>query len=53
MLRRPSALCAIPREEGCSSTAIEASANFAEAVWSNPVHRGSASAKLAEASAVP
>jgi hypothetical protein len=53
MLRRPSALCATPREEGCSSTAIDLLAIATPAVWNNLADRDSAGVAIANKSAVP
>jgi predicted esterase len=53
MLRQPSACHHSPREEGCSSTAIDASYKFEAPTWNNPAHRGSGASNLYEASAVP
>jgi hypothetical protein len=53
MLRRPSALRASQREEGCSSTAIEQLLNVEHAVWNNLADRGSAGVAIANKSAVP
>jgi hypothetical protein len=53
MLRRPSALCAIRREEGCSSTAVATSRWIDTAVWNNPGNRGSAVSIHRDVAAVP
>jgi len=53
MLRRPSALCATPREEGCSSTAIGLTRTEISAVWINLSGRGSAEISVRVNPAVP
>jgi hypothetical protein len=53
MLRRPSELPAIRREEGCSSTAFEATENSVNGVWSNHADRGSPLTEFSVASAEP
>jgi hypothetical protein len=53
MLRRPSALCAIPREEGCSSTAFGRVMPITTTVWNNLVDRGSVSVPMVYFPAVP
>jgi hypothetical protein len=53
MLRRPSASPSIPREEGCSSTAIRNIAMRMRVVWDNPVGRGSTRMRIAILRAVP
>jgi hypothetical protein len=53
MLRRPSALCATQREEGCSSTAFAGKSSMLGTVWSNLTSRGSVPSVLDFSAAVP
>jgi hypothetical protein len=53
MLRRPSELPGIRREEGCSSTAFDSVTTVGDQVWNSPAYRGSWSPTVVTLSAVP
>jgi hypothetical protein len=53
MLRRPSECLAVPREEGCSSTAFASLVRNSSALWFNLAGRGSAEEFLTSEAALP